>query len=362
MTAVDGLFTRYVGRQFLIRFAGLLVFFVILLQMLDLLNKSSDILAADGAGWPSVLNYIRLRAPQIASQFAPFAALLAIVVTLSILNLSSEITVMRAAGMSVHRVLFPIGIVCGGIALAHFAFHETVVVPATEELAYWEANDFATDLPPDTGTRTNIRITHDGDFIHAGSAARIEDGVWLNNLTITPLSGGLVAGETAARAARYSDGVWRLFDVRSFDIDTLEIRRAASAEWESGLDPEILFAISLYPDRTSLPELLSKIGQLRDDGVDAGAAITSFLGRFSKPMATLVMPLLGAIAGFGVSRQGAQLQRAIVGAALGFSYFVAENMMLALGKLGAAPAMLGAFFPFTLFMVVGFAILLTMEN
>jgi lipopolysaccharide export system permease protein len=363
MKALDGVFIRYVGRQFLVRFLGLLAFFVIVLQMLDLLNKSQDIMAPEGAGWRSVADYVWLRAPQIASQFAPFAALLAVVVTLSMLNIKNEITVMRASGMSVHRVLFPIGCVCGAMAFAHFIFHETVVIDSTEKLAYWEANDFAVDLPPDTGTRTNVRVSHENEFIHAGSAARVNDGVWLNNLTISRLTpGGLIEGETEARAARYQEGRWRLFDVRFFDIDTLQVQRAASLDWLTGLDPELLFALSLDPDRTSLPELWRKIGQLREDGADARAATTSLLSRFSKPLATLVMPLLGAIAGFGVGRQGNQLQRAAVGASLGFSYFVAENMMLALGKLGAAPAMLGAFFPFALFMVVGFSIILAMEN
>ena len=79
-------------------------------------------------------------------------------------------------------------------------------------------------------------------------------------------------------------------------------------------------------------------------------------------MATLVMPLLGAIAGFGVHRQGVLLVRAITGSVIGFTYFVAENLSLALGKLGVIPAIIGAFFPLALFMVVGFAILLAMEN
>lgn len=363
MKMPEGLFLRYIGWRFLARFIGFLAFFVILLQMLDLLNKSQDIMEPQGAGWGSIFEYAWLRAPQIVNQFTPFAALLAVVVTLSSLSLSNEITVMRAAGMSVHRVLFPIGVGCALIAFGHFAFQELVVVSSSEKLAYWEANDFAVDMPKDTGTRTNLRLAHDHEYIYAGSAARVSDGVWLNNLTISRLSPeGLIKGQTEARAARYQDGQWRLFDVRSFDVDALDIKREPSADWKSGIDPELLFALTLDPDRTHLAELWRKIGQLREDGADTRAAMTSFLSRFSKPLSTLVMPLLGALAGFGVGRQGNQLQRAVIGAALGFSYFIAENMMLAFGKLGVAPAMLGAFFPFALFMVVGFAILLAMES
>ncbi|MEQ8178311.1 MAG: LPS export ABC transporter permease LptG [Amphiplicatus sp.] len=363
MKPIEGIFTNYVGRQFLTRFLGLLVFFVIILQMLDLLNRSAEILAPEGASSASVVQYISLRAPQIASQFAPFAALLAVVVTLSMLNLRSEITVMRAAGLSVHRVLFPIGVVCGGVALAHFVFHETVVVDATEKLAYWEANDYAVNMEPDTGTRVDIRFVFENEFIHAESAARVGGDVRMNAVTINELdSNGLISGKIEARSALFENGAWRLFGVRAYDFASLAIERADVMPWGTSLDPELLFALSLNPDRTPLGELVAKIGQLRADGADTRAATTSLLSRFSKPMATLVMPLLGAIAGFGISRQGNQLARAVAGAALGFSYFVGENLMLALGKLGVAPAMLGAFFPFALFMVVGFAILLAMEN
>jgi len=363
MSAAQSIFIRYVGRQFLVRFIALLAFFVIVLQMLDLLNQSEKVMAPEGADWHSLVRYCLLRAPEIASQFAPFAALLSIVVTLSMLNISNEITVMRAAGMSVHRVLFPIGIVCGAIAAGHFVFHETIVIKSTETLAYWEANKFQIDLEPDTGTRADVRVAIDNEFVHVGSAARIDGGVYLKDVTISELTPeGLIAGAIEANAARFENGQWRLFNVRRFDVTTLKVERESALDWATSLNPELLFALSLNPDRTPLPELWGKIRQLRAEGAEARAPTTSMLARFSKPLATLVMPLLGAIAGFGVRRQGAQLQRAVLGSALGFSYFVGENMMLALGKLGVAPAMLGAFFPFALYMVVGFSILLAMEN
>ena len=90
MNPARGVFTFYVGRMFLLRFLGLLIFFVIILQMLDLLNRSSDIMAAEGANASSLLRYIMLRAPMIASQFTPFAALLGIVMTLAGLSHTSE--------------------------------------------------------------------------------------------------------------------------------------------------------------------------------------------------------------------------------------------------------------------------------
>lgn len=363
MSAVNGVFTLYVGRMFLVRFLAFLVFFVIILQMLDLLNRSDDILTPEGAGAESVIRYISLRAPQIVSQFTPFAALLGVVVTLAGLSHTSEITVMRAAGLSVHRVLAPLGIVCALISVAHFIFHETVTVKAAEKLDYWAVNDYALDLPPESETRTDIRINFDGEFIAADSAARFGEAILLTGVRIYSFGeDGLVANFTEARAARHQDGAWRLYGVKDMDAETQAVIENDNAVWSNTLDPEFLFALTLEPDQTSIGELLNKIDQLSEDRADTRAAMTSLLSRFSKPMATLVMPLLGAIAGFGVHRQGVLLARAVSGAGLGFGYFVIENLALAFGKLGVAPAIIGAFFPFALFMVVGFAILLAMEN
>ncbi|WP_425410600.1 LPS export ABC transporter permease LptG [Hyphococcus sp.] len=363
MNFARNIFTIYVGRMFLIRFFALLTFFVIILQMLDLLNRSEDILAPEGAGFDSVLRYISLRAPQILSQFTPFAALLGVVFTLAGLSHSSEITVMRAAGMSVHRVLFPLGVVCAGVTFAHFVFHEAVTVKTSEALDYWEVNDYAVGLPPDSDTRTDIRISYDNELIAAASAARIGDAVLLTGVTISSLdASGLITSVIEARLARYEDGGWRLFDARTFAAMSLDIDDNPEVIWTNTLDPELLFALTLEPDQTSLPELAMKIRQLSEDQADTRGAMTALLSRFSKPMATLVMPLLGAIAGFGVHRQGVMLARAVSGAALGFTYFVAENLALALGALGVVPAIIGAFFPLALFMVVGFSIILAMEN
>ncbi len=364
MARIDTIFINYVGRQFAIRFMAFLTFFIIILQMLDLLNESTAIMAAEGSGFSSIVKYILLRAPQIATQFAPFAALLSVVVTLTVLNHRSEIAVMRAAGMSVHRVLFPIGAVCAMIAFAHFTFHEFVTVPSTAKLDYWEANDFAVDLPEDNGTRTNLRLDLGDAFIMAGSAARIGDGARLNNIYIEHLDAdGLITGVTEAATAVYTDGRWRLFTVTDHNAETLRTTSVGEAPWTVDLNPDRLFSLSAQPDRTTLPELAKEVGLQAESGAaDLASSMTSFLSRFSKPLSTLVMPLLGALAGYGVSRQGAQLTRAVIGAALGFGYFVFENMALALGKLGVIPAFLGAFFPFALFMVVGFAILMTMEN
>ena len=76
----------------------------------------------------------------------------------------------------------------------------------------------------------------------------------------------------------------------------------------------------------------------------------------------MLMRLLGAVAGFGIARSGQLFIRAVIGMALGFAYFVADNFALAIGNLGAYPPFLAAWAPFLLFFLIGEAVLLRTEE
>src|SRR3546814_3967209 len=72
----------------------------------------------------------------------------------------------------------------------------------------------------------------------------------------------------------------------------------------------------------------------------------------------MLMPILGAVAAFGLARSGKLFVRAVIGMALGFTYFVADNFALAMGSLGAYPPFLAAWAPFLLFLMIGEAVLI----
>jgi len=74
------------------------------------------------------------------------------------------------------------------------------------------------------------------------------------------------------------------------------------------------------------------------------------------------MPLLGAVAAFGLARSGQLLARAAIGFLLGFAYFVVDNMGLAMGNFGAYPPLIAAWAPFFLFLAIGETVLIRTEE
>ena len=104
----------------------------------------------------------------------------------------------------------------------------------------------------------------------------------------------------------------------------------------------------------------------RRDLAEAGRPTKSLEGvlwhKLSGPLSSMLMPLLGAVAAFGIARSGALFIRAVIGMALGFAYFVADRFALAMGNLGAYPPFLAAWAPFLLFLLIGEAVLLRTEE
>ena len=63
-----------------------------------------------------------------------------------------------------------------------------------------------------------------------------------------------------------------------------------------------------------------------------------------------------------VARSGKLFQRAVIGMALGFAYFVVDNAALAMGSFGGYPPLLAAWAPFFLFLLVGETVLVRTEE
>ena len=116
------------------------------------------------------------------------------------------------------------------------------------------------------------------------------------------------------------------------------------------------------PDEQNFWRLRHSIAQLRAADRATATLESNLWHKLAGPFSTMLMPLLAAIAAFGLARSGQLLMRAVIGMALGFAYFVADNFALAMGNLGAYPPFLAAWGPFLLFLLVGEAVLIRTEE
>jgi len=355
--------SAYVGKLVLSRFFAFLVGLVVVLQVLDLMGKSDNILEADGATYESLIRYVLLRAPQLIAQFTPFAALLSIVTVLATLNQSSEITVMKAAGLSAFHIIAPAIAITLLIALGHMLFNDQILVRTNAQLNYWEENDYALNLPAKAPSATRTWIQDGETAIQIGSISRGGARLVIDKLTLFDRDeGGNLTSITRADFASFDGSTWKLYELETTSLPSLQRTRKDAALWATTLPPERFIALAVKPEQTSFLDLRKAIKELDAQGYPTGLIKSALLHKIAGPLSSILMPLLGALAAFGVSRGGQLFVRVVVGMALGFAFFVADNLLVAMGQFGAVPPVLSAWAPFTLFALLGVTVLLYTEE
>ena len=354
--------TLYLAKLFAVRIAAMLFVLVLVLMMLDLLSSSGEILAVPGNGQGELLTYAGLRIPQLISRFLPYSVLLATLITLVTLNQNSEVIAIKAAGLSAHQVLAPLLLTAGIVSLVTFGFNERVVTRATATLKAWEAVDFG-PIPTDSRVRTNIYLTDNGNILTAAYLAGTGDAIAMRKVTWYQRNAeGMIVEQVQADTARYASPGWQLEGITRFSVQNAVTERPATMVVGEGLTPDQIDLAKIDPDTEPFWTLTQSIAEFERAGRRTSELRAKWWHKISGPLSAFLMPLLGAVAAFGLARSGQLFVRAVIGMALGFAYFVIDNAALAMGSFGGYPPSLAAWAPFFLFLLIGETVLIRTEE
>jgi len=354
--------TLYLARLFITRVVGVLLMLVLILQMLDLLSESGKILEYQGNGQAQLWTYVTLRAPQLIARFLPYSVLLATILTLFTLNQNSEVISMKAAGLSAHQVLAPLFLTAIVVAVVSFTFNERVVTHATATLKAWQNADYG-PLPKDSGVRSNVYLRDGNNILMAatvegsGNAMAMQGVSWYRRD-----AQGMVVEQLRSPHATFANPGWRLESPVRFDVKSTATEPLDSLVIAQDVEPNQVTISSVDADAQSIFELSRSIADLKAAGRRTTELEGKWWHKLSGPLSSVLMPLLGAMAAFGLARSGQTLIRAIIGMALGFTYFVIDNAALAMGNFGGYPPLVAAWAPFLLFAFIGETVLIRTEE
>jgi lipopolysaccharide export system permease protein len=354
--------TLYLARLFITRIVGVLFMLVLILQMLDLLSESGKILEYQGNGQAQLWTYVTLRAPQLIARFLPYSVLLATILTLFTLNQNSEVISMKAAGLSAHQVLAPLFLAAIVVAVVSFTFNERVVTHATATLKAWQNAGYG-PLPKDSGVRSNVYLRDGPNILMAATVSGSGNAMVMQGVSWYRRDAqGMVVEQLRSPHATFVNPGWRLESPVRFDVKDTATQQLDSFVIAKEVEPSQIAISSVDADAQSLFELSRSIADLKAAGRRTTELEGKWWHKISGPLSSVLMPLLGAMAAFGLARSGQVLIRAIIGMALGFTYFVIDNAALAMGNFGGYPPLVAAWTPFLLFAFIGETVLIRTEE
>lgn len=326
-----GILSAYLLRTIL---ASTMLVLLVLLALAGLFEFIAQLEDTQGKyGIPQALLYAALRLPQLSFEMLPIAALIGALLGLGGLASSSELVVMRTAGISVAR-LAGMTAISGVVLLVVTALIGEFIGPPLDYFARNMRNEarfeqedsvYGSDLwVKDGPVVLNLeRINTEFEFGSLYQYRFNED----RSLRSISRAGNAGIDEESDR--------WVLENVHEtvFHEDGIEARVSPVAIETFDVSSDLLGITLVKPVSLSARGLLSYIGYLRRNGLSAERYETELWSRVSRTVTVVVMPVLALAFVFGSLRSSGYGTRLMLGVLIGLAYFLASEMLASSGQV-----------------------------
>lgn len=297
-----------------------------------------------------VFSVMLLEMPGEVYLFFPVACLIGALIGLGQLASHHELIVMRAAGISMKRIIW--AVLKGSlifimiVALLGELFAPRLLTKAHQ--TRWEA-------------------------IHRGQTMETAHGIWLKNGTDFIVVGEINTSNElndlkqfhfddkhqlilARQIKRLSleQGHWRAYDVKEtwFHGDATEVRQLTEVPWELPFDIFSLRVNGKAPDELDFLSLRHYI-QSKDQSAMFMYQL-AYWQRMMQPLTTLVMMLLAIPFIFGPLRHSTMGAKLLLGISVGFGFYIINRFFGPLAHILHWPPPMAAMVPTMVFAVLGF--------
>lgn len=348
------LYERYLARETYAATALVLFAFLALFAFFDLVHEMEEI-GKGGYQLQHAVGYVILTLPGRTYELFPVAVLIGTLYALTQLSRHSEITVLRASGLSTRRLLLSLAKIGAAFVILTFLIGEFVAPPAeraAQQLrlkamssvvaqefrsGLWVKDELAfvnvRDVLPDATLR-GVRIYEFDRNYQLRSISEAEEGIY------TPPDS------------------WKLLHVAQtiFESDRARVVHLDQAQWRSALNPDILTVLMVVPEKMSLANLYLYIQHLAENQQKTQRYEIALWKKLIYPIAALVMMALALPFGYMHDRSGGVGYRVFAGVMLGVTFHLLNGLFSSLGVINSWPPLFAAITPSILFLLAAAAL------
>lgn len=339
---------RYIGQQVLLSILVVMLIVVGLDFLFRVIDETSEL--NERYTLLVMLVYAALNMPAAFYEFLPLGCLVGCLLGLGSLASGSELTVMRASGVSVWRlvrmVLRPILL----LALMAVMLGE-YVAPYTGALS---ESIRAEHLNRGTiSARTGVWHREGGEYIHINVVTPNGDIQGVTRFELTPES--QLNFSSYAQSGHYEEGVWQLKDVvetRFLDNQT-QSEHYSTQPWRIELTPQRLKVLMVKPKEMSTSELYRYSEYLDEQELDNDRYMQSFWRKVFQPLAIIGLVLVAVSFIFGSLRSVSTGQRIITGVVIGMAFKISQDVLAPVSSLYSIDPVWSALVPILICMTFG---------
>lgn len=363
MTFTFSRIQRYILRECLAGLALVLGILLLAILMIDVVEQLRTVGGDVKLSLAGALRLSLMKMPQIIEQTLPFAILVASMLAFSRLNRRSELSIIRASGISAWRFLAPVIV----LALVLGILTTTALNPFAARLT--ESFELERARLLNEG-RQAMAVSDTGVWLRQGDdtsqivihAKRVEDGgIVLIDVKLIeeerlfagrqPTNDYVFVRRIDADRAYLRNGFWQLENVIE-NVPNLPPERKPNLAIPTSLDAVTLLDKFASPNTIGFWNLPRFIRQTRAAGLDVSRYTMRWNTLMATPALFVAMGLIGAIVCLRLSRLGGTSQLLAVGTLLAVGLYFFTQFSSSLGATGAAPPVVAAWSP-PLFVLFG---------
>ncbi|MCW7754092.1 LPS export ABC transporter permease LptG [Desulfobotulus sp. H1] len=359
MTRLD----RYIAGEILRYFLMILLVISVIFVVVDYLSNADKFFAA-GLSLPRAVTYIALRLPREIAQLLPLCFFLSVLAVLGLVNRSNELIALKGGGIGPWVLLRPVLIGSVGMSLLGLFMADTVAPMAASEVNAIRFNELS-PASIKVKRKENIRIRQDDFFI---SIRQVDlDRGQLQGVRIHEVTEAVFLPKRRILAERgffTADG-WLLEKVLVQEMNpetgSFTSQSYASLHVPVALTIEDFERIRKAAEEMGIRFLWDYIHKIQKEGYDVTGYRVDFFGKTAFPFASLALCFLAVF----ISLRPAMKNNMAIGMGYGigiaFLYWVCYSFSLSLGHGGVLPAVFAAWMPNLLFGALGVYALLGLD-
>ncbi|KRW66365.1 LPS export ABC transporter permease LptG [Pseudomonas sp. TTU2014-105ASC] len=314
---------QYIGVQVFLAILSVLGIIVGLALLFAFIDELGDVEGSYGLG--DVLQYVLLTSPRRLYEMLPMAALIGCLIGLGTLASSSELTIMRAGGVSLGRIVLAVMkpmlvLLVAGILIGEY------VAPWSEDLAQ-ARRSLAQGAGEAQSSKRGLWHRQENEFVHVNA---VQPGGVLVGVTRYRFDEERrLLSSSFARRASYQGDYWQLQNISTthFRGDHTEVLRAAEERWDVQLTPQLLGTVVMEPESLSITGLWRYIHYLGEQGLNNGRYWLAFWNKVLQPAVTVALVLLAISFIFGPLRSVTLGQRIFTGVVVGFVFRIIQDLL-----------------------------------
>ncbi len=339
---------RYIGKSVISGVFSVLFVFLILNALVGFAGQSHVIGQADYTMWHA-LSYVLLRMPQQIYELFPMIVLLGTMLGLGGLANSSELIVIRAAGVSMWQFIISISKTAFLIIVLAIFIGEVIAPPAVQYAKLQRVKALSRQITLNTDYGLWVR---DGDSYV--NVRRVETDGTLTGITLYTFDGhNELKGLTKAAKANYDGENWFLSKVTqtSFSKHGLTVTKNKRQKWLTLLSPNLVSVVSVSPENLAIWKLSSYIDYLEENGLDSSTYRLSFWTKVFMPITIGTMILIAIPFIMGSLRHTGVGQRILIGFLGGLAFYMVNRLSGQMGIVYGLPPILSAGLPTVLVLI-----------